>query len=761
VSAASALALLSHALDLPAGARVDFIRSQAGDDPELRDTALALLAAHRDSEGFLATPAATAVPRVLGPYRLLTLLGAGGMGVVHLAERCDGSFEQQVAIKLLAHRFASPEQLRRAEAERRFLARLQHPNIARILDAGSTEDGQPYVVMEHVDGLPIDRYCSNAGLDLRERVSLFGQVLAAVDAAHRALIIHRDLKPANVLVTSAGEVKLLDFGIAKALDDPIDGGATGTGMTPLTPRYASPEQLRGEPLTTASDIYSLGLLLFELVTGQLPAAQQRDDTRLLAQRIAESPPTRPSAHLDPQALGLAGRALPNWRRQLSGDLDRVLQKALAAEPERRYFSVAAFAEDLARWSDNRPVLARDGGALYRLGKFGRRHRLPVTAAAAAVLALALGLAVAASQAHRAQAEAERAQQSNRFLLELISHADPMVSGRPPSLLDALDRAASAIGARFAGQPMLEADVRHAIGRAYLSLERLDEASEHLRRAEQLRAGGDAREHAEALGSVAALEWSLGRYEAAEARFRQALDRLGAAPADAGRRAQALNDYSALLNELGRYDEAIAAVEQALELSTGSPVAPRERAVMLGNLGYARHGRAELSAADAAYAEARRLFERVHATAHPDLAINLSNHAAVLRDLDRQPEALALMERSIALRREIYGPEHPMSVTGMANLARQYVEAGQPDAAGEAIAFALLHAPGAFAAGNQTLGHVYLIAADVAMAAADPALALSRAEQALQTYAAAEAVEPGRRERALELATRARQALDPR
>ncbi len=758
MSTAAALALLSRALDLPESARADFIRAETDGDPALRAAALSLLEAHRDSEGFLSTTPSNPAAGELGAYKLLSVLGAGGMGVVYLAERCDGRYEQKVAIKVLTQRFASPDQLHRAAAEQRFLARLQHPNIAGILDAGSTAEGQPYVVMEYVDGQSIDRYCQLHALDLGQRVKLFGQVLAAVDAAHRALIIHRDLKPGNVLVTAAGEVKLLDFGIAKSLDAQNRTDATRTGMSPLTPRYASPEQLRGEPLTTQCDIYALGLLLFELAAGQLPEAQRHDDTQYLTQRIAEFPPSRPSAQIDPAALGLSTRALQNWRHQLRGDLDRVLEKALAAEPERRYPSVAAFAEDLARWSDNRPVLARDGGRLYRLRKFVRRHRLPVSAAAAAVLALAIGLALAASQARLARAEAERAQQANRFLLELISRADPMVSGRPPSLLDALDRAASDIGTRFAGQPALEADIRHAIGRAYLSLERLDEADEHLRRAEQLRAKGDGREHAEALSSLAALEWSLGQYEVAEQRFRDAIDRVGNAPADAARRALALNDYSALLNELGRYDEAVVAVEQALLLARDSSVSARERAVMLGNLGYARHGLAELPAADVAYAEARALFERVHAAAHPDLAINLSNHAAVLRDLGRQKEALALMQRSIGIRREIYGPEHPMLVTGMANLARQHLAAGQIDVAGELILIALESAPGAFTAANQTLGHVYLIAAEIALAGGQAEQALERAEQALQVYALAEAVEPGRRERADDLITRARAAL---
>ncbi|HJT98365.1 MAG TPA: serine/threonine-protein kinase, partial [Rhodanobacteraceae bacterium] len=369
--AAAALLLFERSLDHPSGERGRFIETASGGDASLRDAALALLDAHAASEGFLDPPPMPT--RELGPYRLVAPIGAGGMGQVWLGERRDGAYEQKVAIKVLASLLGDPEALRRAEAERQFLAWLDHPHIARVLDGGTTPEGQPYVVMEYVDGKRIDLWCRDAQLDPAARVRVFMQVLEAVDAAHRALIIHRDIKPANVLVTADGVVKLLDFGIAKSLDGRIGGSATRTGLAPMTPEYASPEQLLGRPLTTGSDVYALGLLLYELVSGSVANAAQGRTVADLARAISLGSPTRPSQRIDAEELGIEPRSAGDWRRRLAGDLDRVILKALAPEAERRYASARAFADDLSRWLENRPVQARGGGVGYRVGKFVRRN----------------------------------------------------------------------------------------------------------------------------------------------------------------------------------------------------------------------------------------------------------------------------------------------------------------------------------------------------------------------------------------------------
>jgi serine/threonine-protein kinase len=759
VTGARALEVLGRALDLPPAQRDAFVAGACAGDPALAESVAGLLRAHADSDGFLEPASAPAGPRQLGPWRLLEPIGAGGMGQVWLAQRIDGGFEQQVAIKVLASSMGDPDALRRAVSERQFLAWLDHPNIARVIDGGSTPDGQPYVVMEHVAGERIDRWCRRRGLDPRGRVRLFLQVLAAVGAAHRALIIHRDLKPSNVLVTGEGTVKLLDFGIAKSLDSSLGLGQTSTGLMPMTPQYASPEQLAGQPLTTACDIHALGLLLYELLTGQPARTGQARSYADLA-RLAESgAPTRPSSRIDVQGLALSPRALRDWRRQLGGDLDGIVLKATADEPSRRYASAEAFADDLRRWLDRRPVRARGDSARYRLLRFLQRNRLAAAAAAVALVAVLAGVAATMDQAREAAREAERARQANRFLLDMISRADPFVSGSKPTLEDALDRAADDIPQRFAGQPELESDVRLALGRAYSSLNRLDAARVHLERALALRARASAGERADALDALALLEWSFGGYETSEALLRQALGELQAAGGDPARVAVLRNDYGALLNELGRYDEALVQLRDALATAPGDArIAQTVRAAMHGNLGYALHGLGRRAEAAESYREAGRLLAQVLPPVHPDLAINYNNLALVLIEQGQVDPGLALLERSVAIRQQVFGQAHPSTILAQVNLAANYANAGRLQPARATIELALANAPGQFADGSQTLGHIHRNAASVLLASGEPARALAQAQLALAIYDRAEAVEPGRRDQAQALLEQARLAL---
>jgi serine/threonine protein kinase/Tfp pilus assembly protein PilF len=757
---ARALALFAQALDQSVARREAFVAQACAGDGELADAVAALLRAHADSDGFLEpAPAPPTTPPQLGPWRLLEPIGAGGMGQVWLAQRIDGGFEQRVAIKVLASALGDPDTLRRAVSERQFLAWLDHPNIARVIDGGSTPDGQPYVVMEYVDGERIDRWCRQRQLDPRARVRLFLQVLAAVGAAHRALIIHRDLKPSNVLVTGDGTVKLLDFGIAKSLDGTLALAQTCTGLMPMTPQYASPEQLAGQPLTTACDIHALGLLLYELLTGQPARTGQARSFAELARLAEAGAPTRPSGRIDGEVLGLSRRALAEWRRQLGGDLDGIVLKATADEPARRYASAEAFADDLRRWLDRRPVRARGDSRRYRLLRFLQRNKLAAAAAAVALAAVLAGGVATMDQAREAAREAERARQANRFLLDMISHADPFVSGGQPTLEDALDRAAADIPQRFAAQPDLESDVRLALGRAYSSLNRLDAARVQLERALALRAEASPGDRADALDALALLEWSFGRYETSEALLRQALQELQAGAGDPARAAVVRNDYGALLNELGRYDESLVQIRQALATAPGdSRIAQTVRAAMHGNLGYALHGLGRRPEAADSYREAGRILAQVLPPVHPDLAINYNNLALVLIEQGQTDAGIDLLERSVAIRQEVFGQAHPATVQAQVNLAANYANAGRLAPAHAVIELALANAPGQFAANSQTLGHIHRNAASVLLAVGEPDRALAQAELALAIYDRAEAVEPGRREQAHALLERAQSAL---
>jgi len=384
----------------------------AGDEP-LRREVESLLAAHARAGDFLETPAIVAdgaaeaiatatlhapvpsvVGRGIGPYRIVRELGQGGMAVVYLAERADAAFDKQVAIKLVRGGPASAPLLQRFFEERRILARLDHPHIARLLDGGASEDGLPYVVMECVEGVPIDAHCEALALSVGQRLVLFRKVCAAVQYAHQHLVIHRDLKARNILVTADGTPKLLDFGIAKLLDPGLaTGDETRTGYRALTLEAASPEQVRGEPMTVTSDVYSLGVLLYRLLTGQGPYGSKRRGDADLARAICDETPTRPSA-----------AAPVERRRPLRGELDAIVLKALRKEPERRYLSVQDFSEDLQRHLEGRPVSARKDTVAYRADRFVRRHPLGLLAAALVLLALTSATVVTARQARIAERE---------------------------------------------------------------------------------------------------------------------------------------------------------------------------------------------------------------------------------------------------------------------------------------------------------------------------------------------------------------------
>jgi serine/threonine protein kinase len=390
------------AIDRPVEERAAFLGEACGDDGELRREVESLLSAHRGASRFLSEPVLSppAAPsfegRLIGHYRVLAEIGRGGMGIVYRAVRDDDVFRKTVALKLV-HGGAGREYLRRLGQERRILAQLQHPNIATILDGGTTDEGQPYFVMEHIEGQPIDAYCDRHGLDTRQRLEMFRTVCAAVQYAHQNLVLHRDLKPANILVTADGRPNLLDFGIAKLLAagrEP-DETPTVTLGPALTPEYASPEQVRGQPVTTASDVYSLGVLLYELLTGQRPFAVRNDSLEEMVRAVCETEPPAPSAAR--RRLGSATTRSGVSPGELLGDLDTIVLKALRKEPARRYLSAHELSEDIRRHLQGLPVLARPDTITYRLTKFVGRHRVGVAAAAVVLVSLLGGFGTAVWQ----------------------------------------------------------------------------------------------------------------------------------------------------------------------------------------------------------------------------------------------------------------------------------------------------------------------------------------------------------------------------
>ena len=533
--------IVEHALEVTGEERAELIRDHCGDDDRLRSEVESLLKFQAKAHQFIETPAYQSVAQAvvddvaglrtgqtLGHYKILSLLGEGGMGEVYLAD--DTTLGRKVAIKLVKTGLGTSDIIRHFRKEEQILASLTHPNIARLYGGNVTPDGVPYFVMEYVDGLPLDQYCEQEQLTIIQRLEIFRKVCAAVTFAHQHLVIHRDLKPGNIRVTADGEPKLLDFGIAKLID--IEGDAIGQTITlqsVMTPGYASPEQVRGDEITTASDVYSLGVVLYEMLTGERPytIASRRPDE--MARAITEQDPIRPST-----AATKSGSAdLRNINPKLvRGDLDNIILKALSKEPQRRYSSAGQFSEDIRRHLAGLPVIARPDTLSYRASKFAARNKIAVAAGGAVAIAIVAGLIVALweaqiarSQRDLAQRERSKAERINVFLQDMLGAAAPEIKGVDVKVVEVLGEASRRAKTDAASQPDVMADVLMTLGRTYLSLGLYEPAADNLRAAADasLKANGELNATtATSLGWLGLALDSLGQSKEGESVSRRAV-----------------------------------------------------------------------------------------------------------------------------------------------------------------------------------------------------------------------------------------------
>ena len=490
--------------------------------------------------GEIGTPvdADPALGETFGPWRLVRPLGRGGMGEVYLAERCDGAYEQQVALKVLKRGLDTDAVLHRFLRERRILASLNHPNIARLFDAGAAADGRPYLVMEYVQGQPIDAWCRERQTPLRQMLELMVIVCEAVHAAHRQQVVHRDLKPSNILVGEDGSAKLLDFGVAKLVgDEEADATQTSLGSAPLTPQYAAPEQLLGQQVTPATDVYALGILLYELLTGQLPRGHQNARSAAWAAQD-DQPLTWPSAALRKFNHPLAEQkraALRTRAKELDGDLDQIVLKALQRQPQRRYAAAAELADDLRRHLDGRPVTARPDSMVYRARKFVVRNWRPVSAAAAVAVALIAGSSVALWQAQHAKAESRRALAIKSFLLDIFEqnsvNRPDAAKARKTTAEELLALGANRILGELHDDPELRVDLLGTMAELYSDLSMTDRASsllnEEIAELKRLHGNKPDLEMAKAHLLLAEQHTNSGRYAEASTELNEALGILDA------------------------------------------------------------------------------------------------------------------------------------------------------------------------------------------------------------------------------------------
>lgn len=729
-------ALFEAVLERPPEQREAFLDRACAGDPALHEEVDSLRAQHEAEPTFLETPLVEVpvlpdVPeepdvdagedRRIGPYRLIRPLGRGGMGTVYLAVRDDDAFTQYAALKVLRRGLDTEDVLRRFRAERQILAQLSHPNIARLFDGGATEAGRSYFVMEYVEGEVITAYCDRRRLSVDERLGLFRKVCEAVHHAHRNLVVHRDLKPSNILVTEEGEPKLLDFGIAKLLA-PAEAGVsaplTQTGRRVMTPEYASPEQVRGEAVTTASDVYALGVLLYELLTGCHPYRLERRTVREVERVVCEETPERPSTAvgrsdaieqedgstcaISPEQVSAARSTRPgSLRRRLRGDLDDMVLMALRKEPERRYASAEQLSEDVRRHLDGLPVVAQPDTLTYRMKKFVRRHRVGVAASAVIVLLLAAATIVTAVQSRRIRAQAQtvraerdRAEQVVDFLVNLFEASDPVQSrGETITARELLERGSRRVERELSAQPAVQAEMTAVMGRVYTSLGRYDRAEEHARRAlarrKELYPAGHP-EIAQSLNDLGLVMNEKSRYDAADSLFRRALalrrDHFGEHSFEV---AESLQNLGWLLVRTNEYETADSLYRRALAIRRDirGPRHP-DVAETLSDFGILQRRRGNLEAAERIQRNALSIRREAYGDTHRWVGQSLNNLAIVMEDKSNYAAAESLLTEAVDVWRRVLGEEHPDVILALSNLAKQHEHQERYEAADSLFRYVL-------------------------------------------------------------------------
>lgn len=642
-------------LELEPQDRSGFLDQACGSNAELRRQVESLLAAITKTDGFLERPIADAaeslgMPDVVtgqrfGAYEILRLIGAGGMGTVYLASRADDLYEQRVAIKLARAPLAGdPGMLSRFRSERQILANLDHPNIGRLLDGGITSTGIPFLVMEYVEGVPIDIFCQRKQLDTAGRLRIFCSVCSAVEYAHKHLVVHRDIKPANILVGAESVPKLLDFGIAKLLEPSLATAQMGTVDRMMTPEYASPEQMRCEPVTTATDVYALGVLLYKLLTGCLPLKVDHTSPLESARIICEQAPALPSEIVHRSKAASTHGAPADAHRTLRGDLDNIILAALRKEPSRRYASVAAFAADIDAYSHGYPVEARASSRSYRAAKFIRRNKAGVSAGAAMLLALS-GFTIAMTlERNRANREAETSRHVTEFMTDMFKVTDPSVShGNTVTARELLEKASAGIDGGLSRDPQVQARLMRAIGSSYRNLGLYPQSVALLERAVgvQTRLLGSADpETLQTMSALGGAYGSLDRYPEAEGLLRRTLaEQQRVLGPDNEATMLTIDSLADTLTREGRYAEAESLLRKVLAAQRRI-LGPESRAVLFSN---------------------NRLTDN-------------------LRNQDRLAEADKTARESLAIDQRVLGPYDLVTLSSIEELALIVINEGHPEEA---------------------------------------------------------------------------------
>ena len=671
--------IIDQVLDLPKKDRRDFIKQECGNNKKLKGEVTQLLESILDSEGWLENPTQykqnfyeeiardvdridaqeTLIGRNVGAYIIKDKVGEGGMGSVYRAERSDGFFDHQVAIKVIRSGQATPENVRRFERERSILAGLNHPGIAQLFDGGITEQGTPYLIMEYIEGIPVDEYCKQNNLTLHQKVELFKKVLQAVQHAHENLVIHRDLKPGNILVTGDEQIKILDFGISKLVEDSDSDNLpnTLTQTRVLTPKYAAPEQVREQSISTATDLYALGTIFYELLTGNHPLGLKDQSYYKTQKLILEQHPIPPSNNISNYS-SIKGR-------QLRGDLTAILLKSLSKEPDQRYRTANHFLYDLNHYQQDMPISARPHSIKYRSYKFWGRHKYVITAIASFIALIIIFASIYTSritkERNNAQLEAQKATQIKNLLSDILQQSSPFAQpNRDITLAKVLDRGSQKIQQSLNDQPQIKAELLGLIGDNYTSLgnfskgEKLVKQSIDLYKPSQLKSA--RRTYINNLDRMGRIYYRTGRFEEAESVYLEALELIKREyGTDSNYASSFYGSLASVYREKGNLLKTEAFYGKALTLADSTQKA--NIAVALDNLAIAYRDQRMFKKAISLHKQSLKLQLQMHANLHPNVASAYNNLAFTYQQSGNFPKADSLHQIALSMRRKLFPPDH--------------------------------------------------------------------------------------------------------
>lgn len=688
--------IIDEALKLPASRRETYIEQECGDNPVLKSEVTLMLESIFQSEGWLENPGdykeifvedisndldqltsqRELIGVEVGSYSVKEKLGEGGMGAVYLAERSDGAFEHRVALKVIRRGSATQSNIQRFEQERNILASLSHPGIARLFDGGITEDGFPYLIMEYIDGRPIDEYCKEERLSLNERIDLFKNVLKAVRHAHENLIVHRDLKPANILVTKKRQVKILDFGISKILEPNPSAPLTQNRARLLTPRYAAPEQVRQQPVTTSTDLYALGVIFYRLLAEVHPFDFSNISQYETEQKILNEEPEAPSSKVQSSSPVLA--------HKLRGDLDAIALKAIRKETNQRYRVANEFLDDLQRYQQNLPVSACRDSAKYRSRKFLKRHKSAIGIAAGIVIMI-ISFATfytwqITQERNQARIEAEKAKEISSFLTEIFQTRNPMYEpGGTPSAVTLLEGGENRIQ-ELEQQPAVQAQLLNVIGRAYQSLGQFQKAESLLVKSLEIRKEIYPPTHPElgtGFSSLASLFGKTGNFSKAGSLHSKALNIRRASLGNSHLlTAESLNNLGVVNTNVGKYETADSTFQEALTIYRRTTGNNEEKiARVLSNRGSIYRELGNYGKAETLFREALEIWKDTHGDIHPSTAEGYNDLALVHNHMGNIKTADSLYQKALAIKKELYPASHPSISHTLDNIGVMYGKEG--------------------------------------------------------------------------------------